>query len=596
MFSLYRKYLGHYTPFVIATFITTCITYFVQLCLLLPESKRIIDKGVNLQNTDVIWHSGIMMVIFTLIIGICNLMNAYFSSKATAGFTCSVRKACFSKANSLSPQDFAKFGESTLLNRTMADVANITVVTINALRLWMAIPILIVTELFIIALNNVYIFMVLAFFFIMTVTFLIIFMAKSRRNFEELQKKLDKINLNMRERIVGVRHIRAFGNEELVYEKSAKGNEDVYDEAIAANSKINFLSPVAMVVMNWVVVLIYILGTQQIKEGMASISQLLLIFQYISSFILSLMTIPFLINVLPKGMVSARRINELLNFIPTKYETTTQPLKKDKTLGKVEFRNVVFGYSGALDVIADISFTAQAGKTTAFIGTTGSGKTTIMNLMQGLYLPTFGDILIDDISIRNADENWLRSCFSYGTQRPMIFQDTVKNNISRTVSDERIKQACDVSCFSEILAQKNEGLEFQLAQGGMNLSGGQRQRLSLARTVARDAPIYIFDDTFSALDAQTEKKSRKAINDMLKGKTEDVVLNCSNHTMKDLIDRFGKDFSASKTSPDRFTARVTVDTSPAFYAWVFQSGGDIKIAEPEWVKDEFNDMLAKQMQ
>ena len=518
MLSLYRKYLGHYTPFVIATFITTCITYFIQLCLLLPESKRIIDKGVNLQNTDAIWQSGIMMVIFTVIIGICNLLNAYFSSKATAGFTCSVRKACFSKANSLSPQDFAKFGESTLLNRTMADVANITVVTINALRLWMAIPILIVTELFIIALNNVYIFMVLAFFFIMTVVFLVVFMAKSRKNFEYLQQKLDKINLNMRERIVGVRHIRAFGNEELVYEKSVKGNEDVYNEAIAANRKINFLSPIAMVVMNWVVVLIYILGTHQIKEGMASISQLLLIFQYISSFILSLMTIPFLINVLPKGMVSARRINELLNFVPTKYETT-EHIKKDKTIGKVEFRNVVFGYSGALDVIADISFTAQAGKTTAFIGTTGSGKTTVMNLMQGLYLPTFGDILIDDISIRNADENWLRSCFSYGTQRPMIFQDTVKNNISRTASDERIRQACDASCFSEILVQKNEGLEFQLAQGGMNLSGGQRQRLSLARTVARDAPIYIFDDTFSALDAQTEKKSRKAINDMLKGKT-----------------------------------------------------------------------------
>ena len=518
MLSLYRKYLGHYTPFVIATFITTCIIYFVQLCLLLPESKRIIDKGVNLQNTDAIWQSGIMMVIFTVIIGICNLLNAYFSSKATAGFTCSVRKACFSKANSLSPQDFAKFGESTLLNRTMADVANITVVTINALRLWMAIPILIVTELFIIALNNVYIFMVLAFFFIMTVVFLVVFMAKSRKNFEYLQQKLDKINLNMRERIVGVRHIRAFGNEELVYEKSVKGNEDVYNEAIAANRKINFLSPIAMVVMNWVVVLIYILGTHQIKEGMASISQLLLIFQYISSFILSLMTIPFLINVLPKGMVSARRINELLNFVPTKYETT-EHIKKDKTIGKVEFRNVVFGYSGALDVIADISFTAQAGKTTAFIGTTGSGKTTVMNLMQGLYLPTFGDILIDDISIRNADENWLRSCFSYGTQRPMIFQDTVKNNISRTASDERIRQACDASCFSEILVQKNEGLEFQLAQGGMNLSGGQRQRLSLARTVARDAPIYIFDDTFSALDAQTEKKSRKAINDMLKGKT-----------------------------------------------------------------------------
>ena len=234
------------------------------------------------------------------------------------------------------------------------------------------------------------------------------------------------------------------------------------------------------------------------------------------------MSIPFLISVLPKGAVSARRINELLDFKPTEYESTENK-SREHTRGKVEFRNVVFGYSGALDVIADISFTAEPGTTTAFIGTTGSGKTTIMNLMQGLYLPTFGDILIDGISIRDADEQWLRSCFSYGTQRPMIFQDTVRNNISKTASEERIRQACDASCFSEILADKAQGLDFPLAQGGMNLSGGQRQRLSLARTVAREAPIYIFDDTFSALDAQTEKKAREAIGEMIKGKTVMMV-------------------------------------------------------------------------
>lgn len=522
MISLFRKYLGRYTPFVVASFITTSLTYFIQICLLMPESKRIIDKGVNAQNTDVIWQSGIMMIIFTVIIGVLTVLSAYFSSRATAGFTCSVRKACFRKANSLSPQDFATFGESTLLNRTMADVANITVITINALRLWMAIPILIIIELFIIAFNNIIIFMVLAFFFFLTVTFLIVFTAKSRPNFEKLQQKLDKINLNMRERIVGIRHIRAFGNEQVVYDKSAEGNKEAYDEAITANKKINFLSPIAMVIMNWVVVLIYIIGTAQVKEGMASISSLLLIFQYISFFIVSLMSIPFLISVLPKGVVSARRVNELLDYVPTKYESSENK-QKETTLGKVEFRNVVFGYTGALDVIADISFTAKPGTTTAFIGTTGSGKTTIMNLMQGLYLPTFGDILIDDISIRDADEGWLRSCFSYGTQRPMIFQDTVKNNISKTAPEEKIKQACDASCFSEILQDKKEGLEFQLAQGGMNLSGGQRQRLSLARTIAREAPIYIFDDTFSALDAQTEQKTRSAISEMLKGKTVIMV-------------------------------------------------------------------------
>lgn len=522
MFSLFRKFIGRNISFVAATFITTSLTYFIQICLLMPESKHIIDKGVNAKNTDIIWQSGTMMIIFTVIIGVLTVLSAYFSSRATAGLTCSIRRACFRKANSLSPQDFAKFGESTLLNRTMADVVNITIISINALRLWMAIPILIIIELFIIAFNDIVIFMVLAFFFILTVTFLVVFTAKSRANFERLQQKLDKINLNMRERIVGVRHIRAFGNEEVVDEKSAECNMEAHDEAIDANRKINFLSPIAMVVMNWVVVLIYIIGTAQVKEGMASISTLLLIFQYISYFIVSLMAIPFLINVLPKGVVSARRVNELLNFVPTKYESA-EVKKKENTLGKVEFRNVVFGYSGALDVIADISFTAKPGTTTAFIGTTGSGKTTIMNLMQGLYLPTFGDVLIDDISIRDADEKWLRSCFSYGTQRPMIFQDTVRNNISKTASEERIKQACGASCFTEILEDKEEGLDFKLAQGGMNLSGGQRQRLSLARTVAREAPIYIFDDTFSALDAQTEQKARIAINEILKGKTVIMV-------------------------------------------------------------------------
>ena len=525
MLSLYKRYMGRYTSFVIATFLSTFITYFIQICLLMPESKRIIDNGVYEKNTDAIWHSGIMMIIFTVIIGICTILSAYFSSKATAGFTCSIRRACFTKANSLSPQDFAKFGESTLLNRTMADVINICVVTINALRTWMAVPILIVIELFIIALNDMYIFLVLAFSFTTTVTFLVYFMAKSRTNFEKLQQKLDKINLNMRERIIGIRHIRAFGNEETVDKKSIAGNEAAYEEAIAANRKINFLSPIAMVAMNWVVVIIYLLGTVEIKNGLASISQLLLIFQYISYFIVSLMTIPFIINVLPKGVVSARRVKELLDYESDGY-TSTRSLKKEETLGKVEFRNVVFGYSGALDVIADIIFTAQPGTTTAFIGTTGSGKTTIMNLMQGLYLPTFGDILIDDISIRDCDEQWLRSCFSYGTQRPMIFQDTVRKNISSDTSETmtaRIKQACDASCFSEILRDKQEGLDFQLSQGGMNLSGGQRQRLSLARTIARNAPIYIFDDTFSALDAQTEQKARKAIFEMLKGHTVFIV-------------------------------------------------------------------------
>lgn len=302
MISLVKKYLGRDGIFAAATFITTCLTYFVQICLLMPESKRMTDSGVDRQDTDMIRHCGMIMIIFTVIIGICNIFNSYFSSKAEAGFTCSVRKACFKKVNSLSPQDMAKFGSSTLLNRTMADTANITLVVINSLRLCLAIPVLILTELIMIAWSNVIIFCILLFFFVLTVTFMVVKTAKARIFFEKVQQKLDRINLNMRERIVGVRHIRAFGNEEYIQKCCAKGNKEAHDASIDANAKIVFLSPVAMVVMNWVVVLISIVGTQQVKRDMASISQLLLIFQYIFYFIVS----PYVHTVFDKRSAEGR--------------------------------------------------------------------------------------------------------------------------------------------------------------------------------------------------------------------------------------------------------------------------------------------------
>ncbi len=522
MGRLIGKYLKGSWGQVFATVLFTMLQYGIQIFLLLPESKRLIDNGVAEKNMDAIWKSIWIMLALTAGVGICALLTSYFSARVTADYTCRLRNACFRKVEELTPQDFAAMGESTLVTRTMTDVTQMQQTVINMLRLWLLVPVMIVLELIMIATMDLTIFFILFGFFAVTVGFLVYFGASSRFGFEKLQQKLDRINLLMKERITGVRPVRAFGNEELESRKTEEANQDAYETAIVANRKINFLSPVALVLMSWVVVIIYLVGTSQIQKGMTSISNLLLIFQYVTFFITSLMAVPFLVNMMPKTAVSSRRINELLEYQPSadvEWRSVGAPAEKK---GRVEFKDVIFGYAGAVDVIANISFTAEEGKITAMIGSTGSGKTTILNLMQGLYQPTFGDILIDGVSIRGCKDPWLRDYFSYGTQRPMIFQDTVRNNIcpDPSMQDEaRIQSALDSSCFREVLADKPEGIDFMMTQGGMNVSGGQRQRLSLARVFAKDARIYVFDDTLSALDAKTEQKVLDAIRSKLEGKT-----------------------------------------------------------------------------
>ena len=522
MYRILKTYLKPRFPYVVATVLFTALEYVLQIFFLLPQSKDIINNGVLNKDYSAIMNSALVMLGLTLAVGVCSVVTAYTSAKATAGFVSGLRRDCFFKGEQLSPQDFAALGESTIITRTTADVTQLQIMVINLLRLWLMVPILIIVELAMIARLNLTVFFILAVVFAAVVLFLVTFSAKSLGDFSELQKKVDRINLLMKERILGVRPIRAFRNEKLENDKSIQAHKESHDMAVRANARINFLSPIALVLMSWVVVLIYLVGNAQIQAKMTSISDLILIFQYITYFITSLMIIPFVVNTLPKASVSARRVNELLNYEPAQaveWRNTPAPAVKN---GKITFKNVIFGYAGAMDVIADVSFVAEPGRTTALIGPTGSGKTTILNLMQGLYQPTFGDILIDDVSIHACKDSWIRDYFSYGTQRPMIFQDTVKNNIcpDKDHFDEaRFKMALEGSCFSEVLKDKPEGVDFMMSQGGMNISGGQRQRLSLARTMAKDAPVYVFDDTLSALDARTEKKVLDAIRTQLAGKT-----------------------------------------------------------------------------
>ena len=520
MLKLLGKYFKEKPGLIIANVVILVIQMVVQTAFLMKDMKNIIDKGVYRTDMDYIISTGIRMLIFTVVIGVVAILLSYISSKIVAYTTCRIREDCYRKAVSLSPQEFGRFGESTLLTRTISDVTQIQILVINFMRTSLLVPIMIVCVLILIFRINVVLFVILAVSFAITLFVLIFLGMRSKPEFEKLQGRLDHISLLMKEKITGVRSIRAFGNEGYEEDKMRRANDDTLEVALAANKKINFLSPIALVIMNWAVVIIYLASNSQLRAGMASISDLILVFQYLSYFIASLSVIPMLVNLLPKVSVSSQRINELLEIENEEEEKKGEEM--DVNEGEIEFRDVIFGYAGAVDVIANVSFTAKAGKTTAFIGTTGSGKSTIMNLIMGFYRPTFGDIFVDGQSLRGRSLDVYRTNFSYATQKAYVFSDTARNNITMyddNMSEDRIKKALKVSRFDEVVELMPDGIDTVMSMGGTNISGGQRQRLSLARTVAKDAKVYIFDDTFSALDAKTESYARNSIMKMLEGKT-----------------------------------------------------------------------------
>ena len=499
----------------------------MQTVFLMKEMKNIIDNGVSRQDMQYVISSGARMIAYTLVAGVFTVAASYFSAKVVAKITCRVREDCFKKITSLTPQEFARFGESTLLTRTITDGTQIQILVINFMRTSLMVPVLIICMLVLIFRINRPLFFILFITFAVTTALLFIMGARSKALFELLQKKVDHISMLMKEKITGVRSIRAFGNEHLEEEKMRMADEEAYDVAIAANARINYLSPMSLIIMNWAVVLIYLAASSQLRAGMASISDLLLVFQYLASFIASLAVVPVLVNLIPKVVVACKRIRELLEYESDKGDASCNTVAGPADgPGEVVFDDVIFGYVGATDVIAHVSFTAQAGKTTALIGTTGSGKSTIMNLLMGFYVPTFGDIRVDGVSIRRTDLDEYRKCLSFAPQKAYVFNDTVKANISMydpAMTEDRIKEACEAACFDEVVDKMPEGYDTVMAQGGTNVSGGQRQRLSLARTVAKDARIYLFDDTFSALDAKTERVARERIMKMLSGKTVLIV-------------------------------------------------------------------------
>lgn len=483
--------------------------------LYLPTlNADIIDKGVMRGDTDIILRTGGRMLIVAFLSVLCAIYASYLASKSAAGFGKLTRKAIFKSVEEFSLSEFEKFGTSTLITRTTNDITQIQMVIIMAMRMMVVAPIMAVGGTVMALSQDRPLTLVLAVAIPMLLLFITIVAKKVIPLFKIIQKKVDRINLVLREKLSGVRVIRAFGTEEYEAERFDEANEDLTQTFMKANRIMAFLMPVVTIIMSLTQVAIIWFGSIRIGSGDMQIGSLTAFIQYSMHIMMSFLMMSIMFVMIPRARAAAVRVMEVINTdIGIKDPVTG--INNFTSNGRLEFKNVTFRYAGAEEpTLKDISFETNPGEITAIIGSTGSGKSTLANLIPRFYDIEKGQILIDGVDVRDMTQETLRKKIGFVSQNPVLFSGTVSHNIlmgKEDATQEEIEDAAKVAQAEEFISSMKEGYEHLIDQGGVNLSGGQKQRLSIARALVRRPEIYIFDDSFSALDFKTDAKLRSAL-------------------------------------------------------------------------------------
>ena len=520
-----KDYVVPYWKQIAVLLVFVILQVYLQLQVL-SETHDILNGGVATQDVGFIREAGVRMIVMTLLYGLSIVLVSYLSAYLSASVTCDVRRDLFKRIMTFSQKDYSRFGGSTLMTRLTADTTRIQIFMLNALRNALLVPIVIVAVVIAAAMINTTLCAVLLVAFMVTISLMVLTSRQSMPMFNEVQGELDTLNTLVKEKAEGARTIRAFGRQQYEIDRFGDLNDGYTRDSTAAALKICYLTPIALMVMNLAVLLIYYLGSVELQERLITISDMILFFQYITYFISCLAIVPFIVTTLPKTIVSTARLEEVIYYEPTVVNDPKPAAPSGQGDAAVVFEDVSFGYAGAAkDAVSDVDITIRRGTTTAIIGATGSGKSTLVQMVPRLFDPTAGRILFDGTDIRDLDISDLRSRVAYASQRTMVLEDTVYANIAmgEDVSREEAEEACRLTLFSEVLDRMPDGLDTVMARGGMNVSGGQKQRLSLARTICRDAEVYVFDDCFSALDAKTERIVRENIRRRLEGRTVIMV-------------------------------------------------------------------------
>ena len=487
-----------------------------------------LGRDVDAVQNNYIFQSGLKMLAIALIGTIAAITVAYCSSRFGAGVARDLRKDVFEKVESFSNEEFSKFSTASLITRTTNDVTQVQMVSMMMLRIIAFAPIMGIGAL-IKAINNspsmtwIVAIVLIVIFGVIMVAFVVVL-----PKFKIIQKLVDKLNLTMRENLTGMLVIRAFGNEKHSEERFDKANQDLKNVNLFVNRAMASMMPIMMFIFNVVSLIIVYYGAKQINLGHLAIGQMLAFMQYAMQIIMSFVMIAMVTIMLPRATVAAERIYEVISTEPKIHDTIDPIAFKNSQRGTVEFRNVSFQYPGAHEpVLQNINFVAKPGQTTAFIGSTGSGKSTLIHLIPRFYEASQGEVLVNGVNVKDVTLYDLRETIGFVPQKGILFSGTIESNLKYGNPDISVQQLQDVIHIAqadEFILQKEEGLQSSIAQGGSNVSGGQKQRLCIARALAKDADIYIFDDSFSALDFKTDAALRKELNKMIKETKRTVLI------------------------------------------------------------------------
>lgn len=524
----------HNNPSLVSEQIKTLVDTFgwenlsnVEFLISLGIPQEATSSFVEIANasTSQIWSNGGLMLAFAGGTIGCQMLISVIASYVAADLSTAIRRDLYNKVENFSLAEINEFSTPSLITRTTNDIQNVQMSNLMIMRMIFAAPVTAIWAIVKIQASSLELTIATAISIVILVAFLIVMMIVVLPKFKVMQKLTDRINGVTRENLMGIRIVRAYNAEEYQENKFSKANDNMTKTQIFSGRVTGLMNPVMMIIMNGISLAIYWIGASLINKGTIDFATTTAFMTLSSQIIMSFVMLMMMFLLWPRATICANRINEVLN----KKSSIVDPVEEKELIseGEVEFKNVSFRYvNEESNVISNISFKANKGETIAFIGSTGSGKTSLINLIPRIYDVNEGEVLVDGVNVKDLKQSTLRSLIGFVPQKNILFRGTIRDNVkfsNKDISDEEMIEACKVAEAEEFIDKLEDKYDSRVSQGGKNFSGGQKQRLCIARAVASHPQILVFDDSFSALDYKTDKKVRNNLNKKFKGVTKFIV-------------------------------------------------------------------------
>ena len=523
-----KTIVKYYTKYWLMILLSTAFLVCQALCeLQLPTyMSDIITSGIAVGDMDQIWSIGIKMLAVALGCAVSAILVGYFSSTVGAALARDLRYDVFAKVGSFSSAEFDKFSQSSLITRGTNDITQIQIFSIMFLRLVMFAPVMgiggiIKAVRFSRGMSGLVIVVAVAVAVLLVA--IITMIATVLPKFKQMQTKIDRVNQVAQDELAGLMVIRAFNTQAHEEKRFEEANKDLTKTSLFAYRVMSILNPAITMVMFGVSIAVVWIAAVSAKD-ISEVGNMIAFIQYAMQIIMSFMMLSMAFVLMPRAAVSAERVADVLDT-PASVVTPEHPIDANVD-GDIVFDDVAYSYGGDAEAVRHISFTAKKGEVTAIIGSTGSGKSTIVNLIPRMADATAGKVTIGGVDVRDFDLKKLRAGVGFVPQKNILFSGTIESNIKYSdedMPDERMERAAEIAQATEFVASKEDGYKSEIAQGGDNVSGGQKQRIAIARALAKECPIYVFDDSFSALDFKTDAALRQALKDKLSGATIVIV-------------------------------------------------------------------------